>query len=150
MKRNYKKIIIVFLIFFLLIIFFILKNKREENNFSFALVDNVKINLEIADNDEERYLGLSFRQSIPEYSGMLFLFPEKGIRSFVMRDMNFPLDIVFIEENKIIDIYSNLPFDVDSSKVLYNSSLPVDKVLELNGGFCQQHNISVGDEIKFF
>lgn len=150
MKKKNKKIILLILILFLLIIFFIFKNKKEKYNFTTALVDNVEINLEIADDKAEHYLGLSFRESLHESSGMLFLFPQKEIRSFVMRDMKFPLDLVFIEENKIIDIYSNLPFAEADSKILYKSSLPVDKVLELNAGFCQQHNISVGDEINFF
>ena len=80
---------------------------------------------------------------------MLFLFPDKDIRSFIMRDMNFSLDLVFIDENEIVDIYKNLSFDEKDREVLYKSSRPVDKVLEVNGNFCDKNKIEVGDLITF-
>lgn len=149
------KVLILFFFLFLCFLFFV---------FSFGSVDKVglkdgdvikikinetEIEAEVAVSDAKHYLGLSSRETMPDDRGMIFLFDRKKIRSFVMRDMRFSLDIIFIDENKIVDIYSNLPFDVDSQNISYRSSSPVDKVLEVNGGFCDQHKILIGDFLFF-
>jgi len=56
---------------------------------------------------------------------------------------------LFINENEIVGIYKNLPFDQKNQEKIYNSPVPVDKVLELRGGFCDLHKISVGDFLSF-
>jgi len=149
-RKVFLSIFFIFLIFFLFFIFFNFISKKKQETFSKAQVKNVTINLEMADTEAERYLGLSHRTELASSSGMLFLFPYKGIYSFVMRDMNFSLDIVFIDENEIVDIYKNLPFDSESQKIIYSPSRPVDKVLELPGNFCEENNILVFDHINFF
>lgn len=149
-RKIFLLIFFIFLIFFLIFIFFNFANKKKAEKFSRAQVKNVFINLEIADSELEQYRGLSYRKELEPSAGMLFLFPDKQKRSFVMRDMNFNLDIVFIDENRIVDIYKNLPFSEDEQKILYTSSVPVDKVLELPGNFCEENNIFVSDLINFF
>lgn len=150
MKKNKLVILIFIFIIFLIIFFLFFKNKKEQKIISLAVINNTKINLEIANTSAEHYLGLSFRKGLLKDSGMLFIFTKKEIRSFVMRDMNFSLDIVFIDGNEIVDIYKNLPFDTKSQNILYTSSSEVDKVLELPGNFCQENNISIADKISFF
>ncbi len=125
------------------------KTEFQESLLTKIKISNIEIEVEPVISDHKQYLGLSNRESISDNFGMLFLFPDKRARSFVMRDMNFTLDIVFINENEIVGIYKNLPFDQKNQEKIYNSPMPVDKVLELKGGFCDLHKISVGDFLSF-
>lgn len=147
-NKNNKIIFFIFIILFLLIIIFFIFYKKNVDNFIKIKINEVELRVELARSPAEHYLGLSNRGSLENISGMLFLFSDKQVRSFVMRDMLISLDIVFIDENTIIDVYKNLPFDKKSQKILYKSSSPVDKVLELEAGLFDYYNFQVGDKIK--
>lgn len=117
---------------------------------SHITINNTRIELvDIADNMEKAYNGLSFRESICEDCGMLFPFNVKDKRTFVMRDMMFPLDIVWIDDDKIVKIDKNLKPEGHEVDNFYNSIFPVNNVLELNGGYTDKNNIKVGDTIKY-
>lgn len=120
------------------------------NTGDYIKINHTKINLiGIADNDESAYLGLSFKESICDNCGMLFPFDNKQNHTFVMRDMMFPLDIIWIDENKIVKIDKNLPPEGHDFKNLYNSNQPVNNVLEVNAGFTDKKNIKVGDILEY-
>lgn len=107
--------------------------------------NKIKIDLEIADTEYERQLGLMNRDTMEETQGMLFKFPEERLQSFWMRNTLIPLDIIFINKDKeIVTIHKN-------TKVLsaqsYPSSAPSIYVLEVNGGFTERHNIQEGNKI---
>ncbi len=147
-KKTNKIFFFVFvIILFLIIIFFVFK-KKNVDNFAEIKINDVSLRVELAKNSAEHYLGLSNRESLENISGMLFLFADKQNRSFVMRNMLMSIDIVFIDENTIIDVYKNLPFDLKSQKILYQSSSPVDKVLELESGLFDYYGFKVGDKIE--
>ena len=102
--------------------------------------------VDIARTLEEQFLGLSGRVSLPYRSGMLFVYEQPGIYGFWMKDMNFDLDFIWIDENnKIIDIsHSVLPESypqsyVPPSDVLY--------VLEVSAGTANRLDLSVGDYV---
>src|SRR3989344_8005153 len=61
-----------------------------------------KIVVEVADTVAKQIQGLSGRASMKNNEGMLFVFKEEAIQSFWMKDMQFSLDILWIDENKII------------------------------------------------
>ena len=105
----------------------------------------IKIDIEIADNDYERQLGLMKRQSMGEMQGMLFIFPEEKYQSFWMFNTLFSLDMLFINSKKeIVTIHKNTkPLSEES----YPSSKPAQYVLEVNAGFCDKYNIKVGDKV---
>jgi len=147
-NKNNKIIFSIFIVLFLLIIIFFIFYKKNVDNFIKIKINEVELRVELARSPAEHYLGLSNRGSLENISGMLFLFSDKQVRSFVMRDMLISLDIIFIDENTIIDVYKNLPFDKKSQKILYKSSSPVDKVLELEAGLFDYYNFQVGDKIK--
>jgi uncharacterized membrane protein (UPF0127 family) len=119
-----------------------------------ATIGQAKIKLEIADTPAKRYQGLSNRQSLCSNCGMLFVWPEVNGRPevrqriFVMRNMNFSLDIIWIKDNTIVKIDKNLAPEGAKPRHLYKSGQPVDYVLEVNGGFCEKNNIRVGDEVN--
>ena len=130
-------------------------------NSSFSVYDNVdknytqiKINdkviwAEIVDTPELREKGLSGRKNLDTDEGLLFIFEEKEIYPFWMKDMNFPLDMIWIEDDKIIDISKNVPMpEADKSLPLFQPQSAVNKVLEVNAGYCDANNVKIGDIIE--
>jgi|SRR3989344_1142476 len=119
-----------------------------------AAAGDVAIPVELAVTDVQKIQGLSDRESLPEDSGMLFVWGTPVQTSFAMRRMNFPLDIVFIKsagENtgEIIHIASNLPACPGKNTGCATAS-PDESfqyVLEVNGGFMERHGIHVGDAV---
>src|SRR5205085_2335210 len=55
-----------------------------------------KVDVEIAETDETRHLGLMFREKMEEGQGMLFIFPAEEPEGFYMKNTIIPLDIIFI------------------------------------------------------
>ena len=109
--------------------------------------EKIKIDIEIADNDYERQLGLMNRKEMNENQGMLFIFPYETRQSFWMRNTLIPLDIIFVNSKKeIVTIHKNTHTLSDQS---YPSSAPAEYVLELNAGFTDKHNIQLGDKLNW-
>jgi uncharacterized membrane protein (UPF0127 family) len=79
---------------------------------------------------------------------MLFVFSDSSERSFVMRNMRFPLDIIFINNNVVTKIYRDLPPEGNDPKNIYSSDGPADMVLELNAGEANRLNLQEGEEIN--
>ncbi len=109
-------------------------------------VGNDTFNVEIADEAKEREQGLSNREELSEDTGMLFIFEEKGEYEFWMRDVNFPLDIIYISDNKIVDIMKNAK--PQNTEIIYKPQAPANYVLEINGGLSDKLEIEIGDEIS--
>jgi len=120
---------------------------RNANSYLSLSINNIEIPVEMVDTAESRRLGLSYRESLDEGSGMLFDMKASAITSFWMKDMNFPLDIIWIDGDKIVNISKNLPSAGTHPSISYSSELPVDFVLEVNGGFCDKEGIETGDII---
>lgn len=103
---------------------------------------------ETVSNPDDWYRGLSNRENLCAGCGMLFIFPDRQKREFVMRNMKFPLDIVFIDNNKIINIASDLPPEGANPVNVYTSAAAANYVLELPAGFCRKNGVVAGDIIK--
>ncbi|MBN1213559.1 MAG: DUF192 domain-containing protein [candidate division Zixibacteria bacterium] len=107
----------------------------------------VSIDIEIADDDAERRIGMMFREDMEEEQGMFFIFPAEEIRSFWMRNTYLPLDMIFINrDNDIVTIRKNtVPLTENS----YFSTGPAIYVIEVNAGFADRHGVRVGDRISW-
>lgn len=106
-----------------------------------------KVDLEIADTEYERQLGLMNRKEMKEKEGMLFIFPRQDYQSFWMRNTLISLDIMFVNDQKeIVTIHKNTKTLSDTS---YPSSEPSIYVVEVLAGFTDRHNIKVGDKIDW-
>lgn len=116
-----------------------------------AVVNNQEFKLLIADNDKSRQIGLSGKNSLDQKTGMLFIFPKKGKYSFWMKNTKIPLDIIFIDNNKIVHIAKNAPAQKDNqiNLPIYTPPTEIDKVLEINGGLSEKFNIKNGDIVTF-
>ena len=65
-----------------------------------------------------------------------------------MKNMHFPIDIIWISHRRVVNISKNLQPEGKNPKKTYSSIYPVNYVLEVNAGFCEENNIIIGDEIK--
>ena len=102
------------------------------------------LNIEIPNNIRDFNLGLMFRESLNENSGMFFIFDEVAEQSFYMKETKIPLDIAFITEEGIIESIKELePFD----ETPVSSNGKVISALEVNRGWFAENNVEVGDEI---
>jgi len=105
----------------------------------------------VADTYDHRLKGLSDRQDMGKYGGMLFVFPDRGQHIMVMRDMHFRLDIVWLDGNKVIDIAPNLlpePGIPEEQLTIYPSRASSTLVLELPAGFKDQTGLKIGDTVE--
>jgi uncharacterized protein len=107
----------------------------------------ILLDIEIADNDEERMQGLMYRFSLLENAGMLFLFSNDEPRSFWMKDTYISLDIIYINSNK--EIVSIQKYTQPKSTYAIPSEKPAMYVLEVNAGFTDKYGINPGDKIDF-
>lgn len=150
---NINKSIAIFLIVTLLVagaIVFFSINGGIFGSGPTATVNNTTINLTVADSQEERSIGLSETASLGENEGMIFLFDDKAYPSFWMKGMEFPIDIIFLNEEQVVTIYKNVspPEDENGELPLYQPTRPANRVLEVPAGFADEHNIEVEDTIE--
>lgn len=125
---------------------------RKEGELEFLSKDGgkviKKIDVELAENDDERAQGLMFRKSMDDNKGMLFIFdgPEQ-MQSFWMKNTIMSLDIIYVNANKqIVKIYKNTtPYSENSLP----SDRPAQYVVEVFAGFTDRYGIKDGDKINF-
>jgi len=105
------------------------------------------IDIEIAESEYEIQTGLMYRTKLDTHHGMLFIFPNADFRSFYMKNTKIPLDIIYIDDAKIIvSVQKNAkPFDETSLP----SEAPAKYVLEVYRGLFDEWQIKVGDRIDF-
>lgn len=134
-----------FFLLFVIILFLTACSQKE--NYRIVEINNKVIKTEIADTPALQYKGLSNRESLCADCGMLFKFNDKQIKTFVMRDMKFPLDIIWIDDSIIIGISKNLAPEGSDYKNFYRSPAPIDYVLEVNAGLAEESNIKIGNVV---
>ncbi len=106
------------------------------------------INAEVVKTASAMEHGLSGRESLPIGHGMLFSFGKEGIYPFTMRGMNFPIDIIWIDNNKVVRIQANAPAPkAGEEPAVYTPAEMSDYVLETRSGFSKSVGLEVGDEI---
>ena len=102
----------------------------------------VQFKIDVADDPMERSKGLMHVESMPRFSGMLFIYEEPGRADFWMKNTLIPLDMLFADETgTITHIHENAePLSLESihggTDILY--------VLEINGGMARKLGISEG------
>ena len=124
--------------------------KKEYIEISNPNGKTVKVNVEVADTVLKKMNGLSKREFLGDYDGMWFVNTEDTQNPFWMPDMNFPLDIIFVDSKGfIVDIIASAQpcATIENCPNLY----PKEKyrfVLEVNAEFCKLHEIEIGHSIK--
>lgn len=108
----------------------------------------VSINVEIADDAQERARGLMFVEHMPQLDGMLFVYQDSPRRrSFWMRNTLIPLDMLFIAaDGTVRDIHSNaIPLDETG---IPSATDDIVAVLEVNGGLSEMLGLQPGAEVR--
>lgn len=119
-----------------------------------AKIGNEKIKLEVAATPAQIQHGLMFRQSLPEDSGMVFLFrPARPVR-FWMKNCFMSLDMLFIKDGKIVKIARECPpcratKDEDCPLYPEEGEVEAGEVVEVNPGWAKRHNVKEGDAVEF-
>ncbi len=140
--KYFLAIILVIILFFSLSLFPEPKNQDGYKTTTVS-IGNTQVRAEISDTDALRTLGLSGRTSLEEGTGMLFVFDSPGSHGIWMKGMNFSIDIVWADEEKIIYIEKNVS-PTTFPKFFY-PPLPAFFVLELPAGYSDLHDLKVGD-----
>jgi uncharacterized membrane protein (UPF0127 family) len=109
--------------------------------------------VEVAQTPEQRAQGLMYRKSLPQYSGMLFIFEYDVQYGFWMKDCEFAQDMLFVNSNwEIVDIKENVPpcKKVDPAQTNCPSYTPKAQyryVIEVNAGSAKANGIATGQKI---
>jgi uncharacterized protein len=143
--------VLVVFVFLLLSLFFYLEKEKgsiEGREIKQIFVEENELSVWTAKNAREYSQGLSGVQDLKEVDGMLFIFPEPNIPYFWMKDMNFPLDIIWINKEMIIKgvEHSVLP---ESYPEKFEPKTPIKYVLEVRGGWVERAGVEIGDTVYF-
>ncbi len=111
-------------------------------------INDVQFSAAVAASASKQRIGLSSYDSLDTFEAMLFVFDRAEKRTFWMKGMSFPIDIIWINDGVIVDITHNLQppshgIDIKTAR----SAKPASLVLEIRGGASLQHNISIGDRV---
>jgi hypothetical protein len=107
---------------------------------------------ELAMTNAAREQGLSDRASLAEDHGMLFLFDQSDAHTFWMHGMQFPLDIIFLRDDVVVDIHANVPHPAISNGIptILKSKTEADQVLEINAGKAKEWGIEEGTKVEVY
>jgi len=110
-------------------------------------VGDIPIRIEIVSTEEDRARGLGGRNELGDVDGMLFVFPQADYHGIWMKDMRFPIDIIWIDENlRIISIDKGIV--PQSYPRVYRPPLPAKYVVETNMYFTDTFGIGLGQEVR--
>ena len=105
------------------------------------------IDIELAQNESQRQLGLMYRDTLAENQGMLFVFDNEEARAFWMKNTILSLDMIFVNaHNEIVTIHK---YTTPYSEETYESTGPAKYVIEVNAGYADKRKISVGEHISW-
>ncbi|USN87614.1 MAG: DUF192 domain-containing protein [Candidatus Nomurabacteria bacterium] len=109
-------------------------------------IGNVEVEASVAKTWADRIKGLSDTPYLPDNVVKLFVFDAEAEHGIWMKDMNYAIDIIWVDENnKIVDIKKNAT--PESYPESFTPSVPALYVIETVSGFVDQHQISIGDEV---
>ncbi len=111
------------------------------------MVDDVPLQVMIADTEPRRVRGLMFEDPLPYDQGMIFVFEESGLYSLWMLNMQFSLDMIwFDQDGKVVHIEKDVPPCKTALEITTCQSIVPDKeavyILEVTSGFVDQNNIT--------
>ena len=146
LKENIRLLVGALVVLFigLLIITFIMSKQATQ-----VSINDKSFNVKIAKSEKDRQIGLSKTEQIAENQGMLFIFDKADFHSFWMKEMKFPIDIIYINGDKVTTVIENAkPGITDADLEIYQPDEASDKVLEVNAGIAKKYNIKKGTLIK--
>ncbi len=119
------------------------------NATSLVQVNNMTLGVILATEPSEQSKGLAVKDSMNEKEGMLFIFKNPQKHSFWMKDMKFPIDIIWADPTgKIVHIEKNLqPCVFLLPCTSYSPKSDSLYVLEVVSNFTNKYDVKIGDQI---
>ena len=108
------------------------------------VINDKELSTEIAEQVRQRYMGLSFRQTLAPNAGMLFVYPTEQLLTFTMRNTLLPLTIAYLSKDLVINEFHEMPVGPNQ---LFPSKKPAQFALEVNQGWFEKNGIAVGDRV---
>ena len=148
-RKNFVAFLIIAVVF--LAGFFLISHSAKNllpQDIKYVQIAGQEIKVELALTEAEQNKGLSGRSELRDGEGMLFVFAKPGKYSFWMKDMNFPIDMVWLGEDlKVVYIKKNA--DPKLYPETYGPETDAKYVLEVVAGFSDKNNLKVGDSVVF-
>jgi len=113
-------------------------------------VGKTNLMVELRKTEAEHALGLSYRQSLGNDRGMVFIYPETQKVLFWMKGMNFPLEFIWVARGIVVELTQNVSAPT-SEEPVPKTIMPaqeVDMVVEVNAGWIEANGVGVGDVVK--
>lgn len=145
MKLNKIFLIIIFL-GILFGVFFL--GTKSEFQFSQVILGEKILDLEVVSNSEDKIKGLSGREFLPEDRAMLFVFPKEDFHGIWMKEMNFPIDILWLDKDFVImDIRNDV--SPESFPKIFKPQTKSSYILEIKAGLSEKEEIKIGESLEF-
>ncbi len=123
-----------------------IEERQVDVNHATLRIRESTLPVEVAETDAARTIGLSGREALAATSGLLFIFDEAEIYGFWMKDMKFPIDIIWINESwEVVDIDREV--SPATFPTVFYPSAAVKYVLELNSGEASILGIDIGSKL---
>ena len=107
---------------------------------------SARFSVELADTPASRAQGLMFRESMPRFSGMFFVFEHPGPVAFWMENTLIPLDMLFADPSGLVTRIHHEAQPLDRTSI--PGGTDVQFVLEINGAMARRLGITEGSEIR--
>lgn len=128
--------------------FLILFTPMRTHTTTHASLGGNSLELEVVSGVEEKAKGLSGRALLPENHGMLFVYESDTQPAFWMKDMRFPIDIIWISgEKKVVGVEADV--SPSSYPMRFRPEAPVRFAVEVNAGWSSAHGVTAGDAVEF-
>lgn len=152
LTRTSRAIIIIALLLFtasIVLIVYLNRSHQKEYRETITIREH-SFSTQIASTPEQKEKGLMGVESLSDEEGMLFVYEEKGYRTFWMKDTLIPLDMIFVDDNhRIVDIFHNVSPCTTELCSAYRSAKKAMYVLEVNGGLSKNYGFEIGDLVEF-
>ncbi len=110
----------------------------------------IVVSVEVAQSATDQQRGLMGREGLSDGSGMLFIFDSEAQHNFWMKNVNFPIDIIWIDSDfRIVDITMGAVPCVVEPCPFYSPGVPARYVLEVPSGFASENGVEFGDVVGF-
>lgn len=123
--------------------------KKSPVKYTNVKIGNTIVKAEIADTHLKRIIGLMSRKYLPEDQGILFVFNQDGFHTIWMMTMSFPIDIIWIDNEKnVVDVVKNAqPCKLNCP--IYKPKQKAKYILEVNANFTEEYKIKIGLPLEF-
>ncbi|MDZ7778341.1 MAG: DUF192 domain-containing protein [Gemmatimonadota bacterium] len=116
--------------------------RESEPEHAWVIFGSDSVRAEVARTESQRERGLMLRESVPDGTGMLFVFPEAEVQGVWMKDTYVPLTAAFMDGN--FTVLSIERLEPEDPTVKYSED-PVMYVLEVPQGWFEAHGVTPGD-----